>query len=231
MFHGHAELPTTGLDNSWPENQIKLSLSSRKKRKPARLFKCYVRVDGRFLLEYSTRYHNSSSAHWAEVAWDSLCSAWEISVYKGPSIQHFLYKSNEEHKFWFFTPFSGPAAALTLLPEVQFTVISAQKMNLSLINQYCCFDALHLSRCFTEIPGWRSKKGTPTVNTSPMKCDPGYSFEELLWWLFAVIELNGGFRVQHTASSPGSFLYNTYKWENKITLDCTAAGCRRKEIK
>lgn len=105
------------------------------------------------------------------------------------------------------------------------------KMSLSLINQYCCFDALHLSRCFTEIPGWSSKKGTPTVNTSPMKCDPGYSFEELLWWLFAAIELDGGFHVQHSASSPGRFLYNTQKWENKITLDCTAAGCRREAIK
>lgn len=55
--------------------------------------------------------------------------------------------------------------------KAQFTVIST-KMSLSLINQYCHFDALHLSRCFTEIPGWSSKEGTPTVNTSPVKCDP-----------------------------------------------------------
>lgn len=128
--------------------------------------------------------------------------------------------------------FSGPAAALTLLPEgVIRSHPRPKKMSPNLTNQYCCLHALHLSRCFKEIPRWNSKKGKRTVNTSPMKCGPGCGFEELLLWLFAAIELSRGFRVQHTASSPGSFLYNTYKWENKVTLNCTAAGCRRKAIK
>lgn len=164
--------------------------------------------------------------------WSLLCSAWENSVYREPKIQHFQYKNQWRAQILIFHTIFLDLQLLwfCLLEGVIHDHPRPKQMNPNLTNQYCCLDALHLSRCFAEIPRWNSKKEKCTVNTSAMKCGPGCSFVELLW-LFAAIELSRGFRVQHTASSPGSFLYNTYKWENKITLDCTAAGCRRKAIK
>lgn len=233
-------LPATGPNNctSWKSNRTFIIYQGR--WNPARPFKCYAKVDERFLLKRSTHYHSHPSAHWAEVAWNILdffseicCAQRARFLFKrNPKPSTFYIKAMKSANSNFSYHFSGPAAALTLLLEgVIHSHPRPKQMSPNLTNQYCCLDALHLSRCFTEIHRWNSKKGKRTVNTSPVKCGPGCSFEELLWWLFAAIELSRGFRVQHTASSPGSFLYNTYKWENKITLDCTAAGCRRKAIK
>lgn len=65
--------------------------------------------------------------------------------------------------------FSGPAAALTLLPKGVSQSHPRQKMSPNLTNQYCCLDTLHLPRCFAGIPRRSSKKGKRTANSSPMQ--------------------------------------------------------------